>query len=96
LGLFDALVYLALGTGFFFRFLLQGKKNLKSSLLLYLTIACLGYLIIPVTSLILGYGVRDSFLFQGFLPGLGLLIFGFFQFPAWPSLLTLTNDYFNL
>ena len=54
LGLFDALVYLALGTGYFFRFFLQGKNNFKSSLVIFLTIACIGYLIIPITSLVFG------------------------------------------
>jgi MFS family permease len=82
--------------GFFFRFLLQGKKNLKLSLLLFLTIACIGYLYIPISSLILKDTVKDNFFLQKFMPGVGLLIFGFFQFPAWPTLLTLTNEYFNL
>ena len=96
LGLFDALVYIALGTGFFFRFLLQGKKNLRFSLVLFLSIACVGYLYIPISSLVLGETVRSNFFLQIFLPGLGLLIFGFFQFPAWPTLLTFTNEHFNL
>jgi sugar phosphate permease len=96
LGLFDALVYIALGTGFFFRFLLQGKKNLKFSLVLFLTIACIGYMVIPISSLLLGDSVKNNFFLQEFLPGLGLLIFGFFQFPAWPTLLTLTSEHFNL
>lgn len=64
LGLFDALVYLALGTGFFFRFLFEGNKNLTTSFLIFLTIACCGYLIIPVTSLIRGPSVVDSFITQ--------------------------------
>mgnify|MGYP002375280135 FL=1 len=30
------------------------------------------------------------------LPSVGLLIFGFCQFPAWPTLLTLANEHFDL
>ena len=37
-----------------------------------------------------------SILTQKILPVIGLSVFGFFQFAAWPSLLTLTNQYFDL
>ena len=52
LGLFDALVYLSLGMGFFFRFLLEGKKNLLKSYIIFITIACAAYLVIPILSLV--------------------------------------------
>jgi sugar phosphate permease len=96
LGLFDALVYLALGMGFFCRFLLEGKKNLLKSYIIFITIACAAYLVIPVVSLTLGNQVKDSYLLQEIVPGVGLLVFGFCQFPAWPTLLTLTSEHFNL
>jgi sugar phosphate permease len=52
LGLFDALVYISLGVGFFFRFLVQGNLNLIVSYAIFISIASLAYLIIPVTHLI--------------------------------------------
>jgi sugar phosphate permease len=96
LALFDALVYLSLGTGFFFRFLLQGKKKMLNSLLMFLGIACIGYLIIPINSLLFKEKAQDSYFIKEILPGMGLLIFGFFQFPAWPTLLTITSQEFEL
>lgn len=30
------------------------------------------------------------------MPAAGLVLFGFFQFPAWPTLLTITSEHFNL
>jgi sugar phosphate permease len=82
--------------GFFFRFLLQGRKNLINSYLFFISIATAAYLVIPLSSLLLGDAVAGSFWLQQVLPGVGLLVFGFCQFPAWPTLLTLTNDHFNL
>jgi MFS family permease len=96
LGLFDALVYLSLGMGFFFRFLLEGKKNLLKSYIIFISIACTAYLAIPILSLICNKDVADSFLLKEIVPGIALLVFGFCQFPAWPTLLTLTNEHFNL
>lgn len=40
--------------------------------------------------------VRDDYFIKEIVPGIGLLVFGFCQFPAWPTLLTLTNEHFNL
>jgi sugar phosphate permease len=91
LGLFDALVYLSLGMGFFFRFLLEGKKNLLKSYIIFISIACSAYLVIPLLSLMLNKDVADNYFLKEIVPGLALLIFGFCQFPAWPTLLTLTN-----
>jgi sugar phosphate permease len=96
LGLFDALVYLSLGMGFFFRFLLEGKKELLKSYIIFINIACCAYLVIPILSLSLGEGVKDNYFFKEILPGLALLVFGFCQFPAWPTLLTLTSEHFDL
>ena len=96
LGLFDALVYLALGMGFFCRFLLEGRKHLLKSYIIFITMACAAYLLIPVLSLTLGDQVRDNLFLKEIVPGIGLLIFGFCQFPAWPTLLTLTSEHFNL
>lgn len=56
----------------------------------------MAYLVIPILSIIAGSDVKTSFFLQEVLPGIGLLIFGFCQFPAWPTLLTLTNEHFNL
>ncbi len=96
MGLFDALVYLALGTGFFLRFLLEGKKHLTQSFLIFITISSIGYSVIPTLSLVLGENVRSNVWFQEVFPGIGLLMFGFCQFPAWPTLLTLTSEHFDI
>ena len=96
LGLFDALVYLSLGMGFFFRFLLEGRKNLLKSYIIFISIACAAYLVIPILSLIAEKDVIENHFLKEVLPGLSLLVFGFCQFPAWPTLLTLTNEHFNL
>lgn len=53
LGLFDASIYLALSFGFSLRFLLEGKRHLLTSFILFMSLACLGYLFIPVSSLLL-------------------------------------------
>ena len=91
LGLFDGLVYLSLGFGFFFRFLLTGKMNIIVSYAIFVGFASLSYLIIPVTSLVFKEEVSENTMLKEVLPAVGLLIFGFCQFPAWPTLLTLTN-----
>jgi sugar phosphate permease len=96
LGLFDALVYISLGLGFFLRFLIQGNLNLVSSYAIFISFASLAYLIIPVTHLAFQEEVKEHSLLREVLPSIGLLLFGFCQFPAWPTLLTLTNDHFDL
>ncbi len=96
MGLFDALVYLYLGMGFFFRFLLEGKKNLLKSYIIFITVACAAYLVIPLLSLLANEQVQDNYFLKEIVPGAGLLVFGFCQFPAWPTLLTLTSEHFNL
>jgi len=62
----------------------------------YTTIAILGFLVIPITSLVEGVFVTANIITQKVLPIIGLTVFGFFQFAAWPSLLTLTNQYIDL
>jgi sugar phosphate permease len=62
MGLFDGLVYISLGAGFFFRFLLEGKKGLTSSYLLFVGIASLSFSIIPVLSLFVNKA--DEFLIK--------------------------------
>ena len=54
LGFLDSLVYISLGVGFFFRFLLNGKMSMIFSYALYVEVAIIAYLIIPVSSLIFG------------------------------------------
>lgn len=54
LGIFDAAIYIALGFGFLFRFVLEDRKKLLKFFLIYMTLACIGYLFIPVSSLFLG------------------------------------------
>ena len=44
----------------------------------------------------LNSSVIDTIFTQQIIPGIALCIFGFCQFPAWPTLLTLTNRQFNL
>ena len=60
LGLFDALVYISLGIGFFLRFLLQGKMSIIISYAIFTSIASAAYLVIPVSSLILKDEVQTS------------------------------------
>lgn len=96
LGLFGACIYLALGLGFLLRFTIEDKKNIVKSFFFCITLACLGYLIIPLSSILLNTKITANYLFQTILPGLGLLLFGFWQFAAWPTLLTLINYYFNV
>ena len=91
----DSLVYVSLGVGFFLRFLLVGKMNLVFSYVLFVGIAAVAYLIIPVTSLIFGEQVQENIFLQEVLPAVGLLVFGFCQFAAWPALLTLTSEHFD-
>ena len=50
----DSFVYISLGIGFFFRFLLNGNMGLRFSYVVYVEIAIIAYLIIPVSSLIFG------------------------------------------
>lgn len=61
-----------------------------------ISLACLGYLIIPLSSILLNSKVTTNLFFQTILPGFGLLLFGFWQFAAWPTLMTLINEYFNV
>lgn len=96
LGVLDATAYISLGVGFFFRFLLQGSCNIIHTYVIYIMIASLGYIIIPITSLIVGENIQDGFAFKYILPTFGLLLFGFCQFGAWPTLLSLTNSRFNI
>lgn len=96
LGIFDSLVYIALGLGFFFRFLLEGKKSILKSYAIFISIACFAYLSIPIVSISLGKKVIDNIVTQIILPAIALCIFGFCQFPAWPTLLTITSQQFNL
>lgn len=51
---------------------------------------------IPILSIIAGQDVNNDHFLKEILPGIGLLLFGFCQFPAWPTLLTLTSEHFNL
>lgn len=52
LGLFDGLVYLSLGIGFFMRYLLEGKMAPTLAYLVFGALASIGYCVIPVLSLI--------------------------------------------
>lgn len=98
LGLFDGLVYLSLGIGFFMRYLLEGKMAPTLAYLVFGSIASVGYCIIPVLSLAdeNKISIESSFILQYGLPGLGLIMFGFCQFSAWPVLLFLVNQHFDL
>lgn len=64
LGILDSLVYISLGIGFFLRFLLIGNMNLVLSYAIFVGIAALAYLIIPVSSLIFGDRVQHSTLLK--------------------------------
>ena len=60
-------------------------------------ISVLGFLVIPIISLTQNmYLISNNIFLQQYLPIIGLAIFGFFQFTAWPTLLTITNQYFDL
>ena len=96
LGILDASTYMALAIGFGLRFLISSRKIMLREYFLFTAIAILGFLIIPVTSLVEGSLVTSNIFTQSILPITGLIVFGFFQFAAWPSLLTITNQYFDL
>lgn len=96
LGLLDACVYISLSCGFFFRFLLQGRRTMISTYMVFVTVASISYSIVPLVSLLAGPNIESSSLLQYYVPALCLLFFGFFQFPAWPTLLTITSKHFSL
>jgi len=96
LGVLDATIYITLSLGFGLRFLISSKKIMLREYFVYTTIAILGFLVIPITSLVEGVFVTANIITQKVLPIIGLTVFGFFQFAAWPSLLTLTNQYIDL
>ena len=96
MGLFDAAIYLSLGIGFFLRFKFETKKNLIRTFFVSVSISSIAYLYIPISHLLLVDQVRNSLLLKEVLPGISLLIFGFCQFPAWPTLLTIINHHFDV
>jgi hypothetical protein len=53
LGLFDGLVYISLGMGFFFRFLIEGSTSKTKIYLIFGTLTALGYSVIPIMSLLM-------------------------------------------
>lgn len=100
LGLFDGLVYISLGLGFFFRFLIEGNVAKTRIYLIFGTLTAIGYAVIPVMGLFLQddegkIGDRPFYL-QYMIPGAALIVFGFCQFTAWPVLLFLVNQHFNV
>lgn len=100
LGLFDGLVYISLGLGFFFRFLIEGNTSKTTIYLIFGTLTAIGYAVIPVMSMLLknseGIIENPSFFVQYGAPGLALIVFGFCQFTGWPVLLYLVNQHFNV
>jgi hypothetical protein len=64
LGLFDAAIYLSLGVGFLTRFYFSNKKHLIDTYFIFMTIASLAYLYIPLSSIFLGGKVKDSLLLK--------------------------------
>ena len=52
LGILDATIYMALALGFGLRFLISSKKIMLREYFVFTTIAILGFLVIPVTSLV--------------------------------------------
>lgn len=61
-----------------------------------MNIACLAFIYIPISSLLLGDKIRNNVMTQQILPSLSLLVFGFCQFPSWPTLLTIINQHFDV
>jgi hypothetical protein len=53
LGLFDGLVYISLGFGFFFRFLIEGSTSKTRIYLYFGTLTAIGYSVIPILGLIM-------------------------------------------
>lgn len=53
LGLFDGLVYISLGLGFFFRFLIEGNTSKTKIYLIFGTLTAIGYAVIPIMGLLL-------------------------------------------
>ena len=53
LGLFDGLVYISLGLGFFFRFLIEGNTKKTTIYLIFGILTALGYAVIPIMGLLM-------------------------------------------
>lgn len=109
LGLFDGLVYMSLGFGFFFRFLIEGNSKKTTIYLVFGIITALSFAVIPTLSFILseqneinakGKAImtigEQPFSIQYLIPGISLIFFGFCQFTAWPVLLYLVSQHFNV
>lgn len=58
LGVFDALIFISLAFGFFFRYYLQKNLDILQSYAVFMTITTMAYLIVPITSLVLGKSVQ--------------------------------------
>jgi hypothetical protein len=100
LGLFDGLVYISLGTGFFLTFFIESYHSKIKIYLIFSIITGIAYSIIPLLSLLLAneqeFIVTDSFLIRYIIPGFSLICFGFCQFPCWASLLYFVNQHFDV
>jgi hypothetical protein len=53
LGLFDGLVYISVGFGFFFRFLIEGSRSKTTIYLVFGIITACAYSVIPILGLIM-------------------------------------------
>lgn len=74
-------------------------KRTKLYLIFGITTSC-AYMVIPLMSLIMtnsqgNIGDQSEFV-RYVIPGLTLIVYGFCQFTAWPILLFLVNQKFNL
>lgn len=58
LGVFDALIFISLGCGFLLRYYIQKNLDLFQSYAVFMTITTIAYLIVPITSLVLGKSIQ--------------------------------------
>jgi sugar phosphate permease len=100
LGLFDGLVYISLGLGFFLRFFIEGSTSKTTIYLIFGIITACSYAVIPLLGLLLeqsdGTIGDQPFEIRYLVPGISLILFGFCQFTAWPVLLYLVSQHFNV
>jgi predicted MFS family arabinose efflux permease len=94
------LVYISLGMGFFFRFLIEGSTDKTKIYLIFGSLTAIGYAVIPIMGLLMqddaGLIGEQPFYIQYLIPGAALIMFGFCQFTAWPVLLFLVSQHFNV
>lgn len=97
LGFLDALMFIALAFGTFFRYSIINDKEASLLCLKTAIPTCLAFGLVPIVSIFKGetsQAAPSFFNYMVLLIGLGL--FGFFQFSFFPATITIFSGYFNV